>query len=196
MSEKKPTTRRPITLDDINAIDYIDQYKKIEVVDGDWNHDDVPFYRSHSMLSGVIQATTMTLLHEIVKQHGLGQIYSGSVGYVLEGSRENIQLMRRTDVSFVKKEHLRNDKRDEPFYQAPDLVVEVLFEDFAEDMFRRIHDFLSHGTAQVWVIIPLIQQLWVFLPNGSAKVNRVGDSIPVGDLLPGFTLDVATVFAE
>ncbi len=194
MIEKTPTAKRPITLDDIHDIDYIDAYKKIEVVGGDWNMIDEMFYRSHGGHSGSIQAKLIYFLLDYVDKHALGHVYSGSVGFVLKGERNNIQLMRRTDVSFVKAEHLKFEKCDEPFYRAPDLAVEVVWRDFADDMFQRIQDFLVHGTEQVWVVAPSPRQIWVYLPDGTAKRHDMGDTISADDLLPGFELVVATVF--
>lgn len=44
------TTKRPITLDDLNNVDWWDGYKKMEIVDGDWFLGGEPFYRSHSLM--------------------------------------------------------------------------------------------------------------------------------------------------
>ena len=195
-AEKKPTRNRPITLNDVFDISSVDAYKKIEVVDGDWSQPDVRFYRSHGILSGVIQGNLIGLLWDFVKENAIGRVYAGSVGFVMEGNRDNIQLMRRTDVSFVRKEYIPTVNRDEPYYRAPDLAVEVLYQDFADDMYQRIDDFLSHGTEQVWVVTPSPQVIWVYLPDGTAKAYRPGDTISSGDLLPEFTLDVAQVFEE
>jgi len=195
MKEKEPTTRRPITLDDINQIDYIDRYKKIEIVNGDWNEPDVPFYRSHGMLSGVIQGTVIYLFGQYTREHNdLGVALAGSVGYVMEGTRDNIQLMRRTDVSFVRTEKLLSTPKDEPIYAAPDIAIEVVYQDFADDMFQRIDDFLSHGTEQVWVVAPSPKTITVFLPGDIARIYRPGQIIVLDDVLPGFKLDVAAVF--
>lgn len=193
MNEKKPTTRRPITLADIEAIDYIDGYKKIEVVDGDWHKPDVLFYRSHGALAGITATNILRQFFQQLEPLNLGHIYAGSVGYVMEGRRDNIHLMRRTDISFVKNEHL-TDEHDEPYYRAPDLAVEILHEDLADDLFERIHDYLSHGTEQVWVIVPSLKQILVSLPDGTSKTYYPGDTLPGGALLPGFTLEVEAVF--
>jgi hypothetical protein len=168
-TEKKPTDKRPISWADVEDIEYIDAYKKIEIVDGDWHLPEERFYRSHGMLSGVIQANMTYRLYPFVEDNALGQVYAGSLSFVLEGNRDNIQLMRLTDVSFVRKAHVLTENRDEPYYRAPDLAVEVVFRDFADDMFQRIEDFLSHGTEQVWVVAPSPQIVWVYLQDGTAK---------------------------
>lgn len=191
--EKKPTENRPITWADVEDIGYIDAYKKIEIVNGDWHLPEEHFYRSHGMLSAVIQANIIYRLGAFILENPLGRVYAGSLAYVLEGHRDNIQLMRLTDVSLVKQENL-TDKKWEPYYRAPDLAVEVVYRDFADDMFQRIEDFLSHGTEQVWVVAPSPQLIWVYTQDGTAKVYRAGDTLSGGDLLPDFTLDVAQVF--
>ncbi|MDX1995711.1 MAG: Uma2 family endonuclease [bacterium] len=201
MGQKTPTTQRPITLDDINAVDYIDQYKKIEVVDGDWSMAEVPFYRSHDMFAGGIHSDLMFKLGQFVMENHLGRVYAGSLGFVLKGTRDNIQLMRRTDVSFFKTENLKHEKQDEPYYRAPDLAVEILSGiaacgDQADDVFQRVEDFLLHGTAQVWIVAPSPKQILVFLSGGTVGIYRSGDTLPGGDLLPGFSLDVGAVFEE
>lgn len=193
--DDKPTSKRPITLDDINAIDFIDAYKKIEVVDGDWNEPDVEFYRSHGMLSGVIQGTLIYLFgNYTIDRKDLGVSLAGMVGYVMQGTRDNIQLMRRTDFSFVKAEKLVGINKDEPLYCAPDLAVEVVYQDFADDMFQRIEDFLSHGCSQVWVVAPSPKTITVFLPDDTARIYRAAQIITIGDLIPGFSIAVDEVF--
>jgi Uma2 family endonuclease len=195
VNDKEPTTRRPITLDDINDIDYVDRYKKIEVVNGDWNEADVPFYRSHGMLSGVIQGTLIYLFGKYAKEHDeLGVALAGSVGFVMEGTRNSIQLMRRTDISYVRIEKLSATPKDEPIYAAPDIAIEVVYQDFADDMFQRIDDFLSHGTEQVWIVAPSPKTITVFLQNDIARIYRPGQVIVLDEILPDFRLDVATVF--
>lgn len=191
--EKKPTKSRPITWADVEGIGYIDAYKKIEIVDSDWYLPDEHFYRSHGMLSGRIQARMTYFLGDFVKENSLGRVYAGSLAFVLEGHRDNIQLMRLTDISFVKAENI-TDKQWEPYYRAPDLAVEVVYRDYADDMFQRIEDFLNHGAEQVWVIAPSSQIVWIFLPDGTAKAYRSGDKILGGDLLPEFELEVSMIF--
>lgn len=193
-AEKTPTEKRPITWADVEDIGYIDAYKKIEIVGGDWHLPEELFYRGHGALSGAIQANIIYRLGAfIIEENPLGRVYAGSLAYVLEGHRDNIQLMRLTDTSFVKKENL-TDKKWEPYYRAPDLAVEVVYRDFADDMFQRIDDFLSHGTEQVWVVAPSPKIIWVYTQDGTAKAYRPGDTLLGGDLLPDFMLDVAKVF--
>jgi len=187
------STKRPITLDDLNNIDWWDGYKKIEIVDGDWFFGGEPFYRSHSPYAGWMQTKLMVSMWQHIENSNSGQIYTGSVGYVLEGQRDNIQLMRRTDISFVLKENITSDKW-EPYYRAPDLAIEIISDDLPEDIVRRKDDFLNHGTQQVWQVYPDSEQIIVYLPNGTSKKYGVGDTINGGELLNGFELDVVKVF--
>jgi Uma2 family endonuclease len=63
-------------------------------------------------------------------------------------------------------------------------------------MFQRIEDFLAHGTKQVWVVTPSPRQIWVYLPDGTAKRYEMGDTISYRDLLPGIELDVKAIFED
>jgi Uma2 family endonuclease len=186
-------SKRPITLDDLNSIDWWDGYKKIEIVDGHWYFGGEPFYRSHGAISGWIQTRLMVAMGEHVKELELGRVYTGSVGYVLEGYRDNIQLMRRTDISFVLKDNITSNKW-EPYYRAPDLAIEIVSDDLAGDMARRIKDYLSHGTQQVWQVYPDSNQIIVHLPDGTSKKYGVDGQIDGGELLSGFKLDLSKVF--
>ena len=186
-------TKRPITLDDLNNVDWWDGYKKMEIVDSDWYFGGEPFYRSHSPYAGWMQSKLMLSMWQHLEQYKSGQVYTGSVGYVLEGQRDNIQLMRRTDISFVLKENFPSNKW-EPYYCAPDFAIEIISEDLPDDIIRRRDDFLGHGTQQVWQIVPDDEQIIVYLPNGTSTKYGVDDTIAGGELLSGFELDVSKVF--
>lgn len=188
------SSTRPITLDNLNNVDWWDGYKKIEIVDGDWYFGGEPFYRGHGAISGWIQSKLiLTIGNHVNANDRLGRVYTGSVGFVLEGHREAIKLMRRTDISFVLKENITTNKH-EPYYRAPDLSIEIINDDLPEDMEQRINDFLNHGTQQVWQIYPDTEQIIVYLPDGTSKKYGVDDKIDGGELLNGFVLDVSKVF--
>jgi Uma2 family endonuclease len=219
-AEKKPTEKRPITWADVEDIGYIDAYKKIEIVDGDWSIVDVPFYRRHNGFAATVHANLLRKLQRFVLLDGLGYVYPGRLGFVLDGTMDDIQLLRRTDISvvcelqiewetigegvfkahglddpsFIGVGHAITHNFSAPLFFAPNLAVEILYQDFADDMFQRIEDFLSHGTEQVWVVAPSSQVVWVYTQHGTAKAYRLGDTLSGGDLLPGFVLDIAKVF--
>lgn len=135
----------------------------------------------------------MLSMWQHLEQYKSGQVYTGSVGYVLEGQRDNIQLMRRTDISFVLKENFPSNKW-EPYYRAPDFAIEIISDDLPEDIIRRKDDFLKFGTQQLWQIIPDDEQIIVYLPNGTSTKYGVDDTIAGGELLSGFELVVSKVF--
>lgn len=186
-------SKRPITLDDLNSVDWWDGYKKIEIVNRDWYFGGEQFYRSHDVVSGWIQTKLMTAIWEYVEDLELGLVYSGSVGFVLEGHRDDIQLMRRTDISLVLKENIATEKW-EPYYRAPDLAIEIITDDLPYDVEHRSNDFLSHGTQEVWQVYPELKQIIVHRADGTSKKYGMEDTILGGDLLAGFALAVSKVF--
>lgn len=186
-------TKRPIIWDDVTSVEWWDGYKKIEIVDGDWWFGNEPFYRGHGSISGWIQTKVMMELWNHLEPLKVGQIYSGSLGFVLDGHRDAIQQMRLTDISFVLKENITEEKW-EPYYRAPDLAVDVISDDLAGDLQRRTNDFLRYGTKQVWVVYPELKQIEVHYPDKTARTYGVDDTLDGGVLLSGFMLGVKKVF--
>jgi len=123
----------------------------------------------------------------------VGRMYSGSLGFVLNAHRDAIDLMRLTDMSFVSNENL-SDKKWEPYYCAPDFAVDVISDDFADDLKRRTDDFLRYGTQQVWVVYPETGQIVVHYPDKTSKTYGIDNTLDGGELLSGFKLNMKKVF--
>jgi hypothetical protein len=47
---------------------------------------------------------------------------------------------------------------------------------------------------QVWHVYPDSREIVAHFPDETSKTYRPGDTLPGGDPLPGFSLDVAAVF--
>ena len=103
------------------------------------------------------------------------------------------------DVSFVRKGLLpKGWNIERPFPGAPTLAVEVVSpDDDAEDLLKRVRDYLRAGSEQVWIAYPSERE--VHQHRRGADVVRVytqgDDVIDTADLFPGLTLTVSAVFA-
>lgn len=87
----------------------------------------------------------------------------------------------------------------ERFFQraAPDLIVEVLSPDQNVRLFlARITFYLRHGVRLVWVIDPEDRVITVYRPDADPRDLRSGDTLDGADVLPGFTVPVADIFAQ
>ncbi len=103
------------------------------------------------------------------------------------------------DVAFVSRERLpRGDARSvPPFRAAPDLAIEILSPDQEMGRFtEKIQFYLRHGVRLVWVVDPRAETVTVHRPDADPFTLGAGDVLDGGDVLPGFTLPVAGIFAE
>lgn len=133
------------------------------------------------------------LLDVFVELHRLG-IVTGADGMMRLTSRN----VRIPDVSFVSWNQL--PKRQVPSKPIPnlfpDLAVEVLSEsNTPREMELKRIDYFGAGTRLVWQVDPQSRQVEIFT---SVEQRQVLDSTQVldgGDVLPGFTLSLADLFA-
>lgn len=80
---------------------------------------------------------------------------------------------------------------------APDLAVEVLSRGQPNQRFdRKIAFYLAHSVRLVWIIDPRTQLVTVLAPGEEPRTLASGDSLDGGDVLPGFAVEVAEIFAQ
>ena len=82
---------------------------------------------------------------------------------------------------------------------SPDLVVEVLSESNTKsEMRQKLREYFANGTRLAWYVDPATRSVAVYTADADepANVLRDGDTLTGGDLLPGFELALATLFAD
>ena len=80
---------------------------------------------------------------------------------------------------------------------APDLAVEVLsLSNTAGEMARKRREYLSAGTKLVWEIDPELRTVAVYSEPEEPVVLTATETLDGGDVLPGFLLPLADLFAE
>lgn len=80
--------------------------------------------------------------------------------------------------------------------QMPDLVVEIKsLNDVELKMRKKALYYLENGTRLVWLVFPRKKQIEVHTAETIA-ILTVDDVLDGGDVLPGFTLPVRTIFAR
>lgn len=127
------------------------------------------------------------VLAPFVQEHGLGFLMGADCGYSHIFPHAPRQL-RYPDLSFVRKERLSVDEPpDSNLRIVPDLVVEVASpNDLAEDVERRVTDFVRAKVPLIWVIYPNVRSIRVLKHGASAPILFDTDEIDGGDVLPGF----------
>lgn len=110
--------------------------------------------------------------------------------------RLDSDTVRRPDVAFLSVETLaRFDKTKSILDIVPDLVAEVVSpSDAAEDLMRKVNQFLAAGTKCVWVIYPAERKVHAYEPNDQVRVLGEKKNLESPELLPGFSLPVSQLF--
>ncbi len=133
---------------------------------------------------------------EYLTEHRLGILLS-STGAL----RIRPDLARSGTLMFVRWESLpggrlppREDRVPEV---VPDLVLEVLFpSNTPGEMVRKRRDFFSAGVKHLWEIDPESQSARAYTGVDSMLEIPVGGTLAAENVLPGFSLSLAQVFAR
>ena len=81
--------------------------------------------------------------------------------------------------------------------RAPDLAVEVLSPDqHRSQLLDKIRFYLLHGVRPVWVLDPDTSTITVQTAGEDARVLGTGHILDGGEVLPGFSVAVADIFAQ
>lgn len=131
-----------------------------------------------------------TALREFVASHKLGE------GTVETEFRLARNTARTPDIAFVTSERFKTIDIDRsPVEGAPDLAVEVISPaNRAEEMMRKVHQYLDSGCRSVWVIYPGVQRAEIHSKAGVQRL-RESDSLKEEKLLPGFELPLSKVLS-
>ncbi|MCE9527518.1 MAG: Uma2 family endonuclease [Planctomycetales bacterium] len=105
-------------------------------------------------------------------------------------------IVRAPDVFFVSKSRFSKGGIPEAFWPlAPDLAVEVISPgETAVEINEKAHEYLSAGTALVWLIYPRSREVVVQTPDGHSHRFRENDVLQDENVLPGFRCAVAELF--
>jgi Uma2 family endonuclease len=122
-----------------------------------------------------------------------GRLATADPGFTLARRPDTV---RAPDIAYVSRERHAAPMPDGFPEFAPDLALEVRSpNDRVGAVVAKVGDWLSAGTTMVWVVDPLRESVVVYHANGSVKVLGIGDSLTGEELLPGFVMPLATVFA-
>ena len=127
-----------------------------------------------------------------VAEHDLGDVLGAETGFTLARDPDTV---RAPDVAFVSKSR-RPTNRKGFVSLAPDLVVEVVSpSDEPDEVQAKIEDYLDAGVKVVWIIYPKTQSVTVYRSLADVYIVRADAVLTADDLLPGFALPVAHIFA-
>jgi Uma2 family endonuclease len=159
---------------------------KYELVDGDIVRTSAGVRHGH--ISGHLACQ----LDVYIEAHKIGVVLDSSTGFRMKSGN-----VRSPDVSFVAKERLVGmTEAPEGFFEgAPDLAVEVLSpDDKMKNVLKKLAEYFDNGTRLAWVVNPKDEIVLEYRSPESATILTDSDILDGGEVVPGFTLPIATLF--
>jgi Uma2 family endonuclease len=128
-------------------------------------------------------------LRTFLKTHHLGRVV------VETDFRLSPDTVRISDAAYITAERMNNLDLDEMIEGAPALAIEVVSpNDRAQELVRKVDQYLAAGTRCVWVVYPQTREVHIFQPDGTSRILRESESLRNDELLPGFSVEVGTLF--
>jgi Uma2 family endonuclease len=128
----------------------------------------------------------------------VGRLLSGDVGVRFSLPDDPDQL-RGLDVCYLSAEQVARlgaVPTAEYLVEMPALVVEVISpSETASYVNEKVNDLLRGGAQMVWLFYPKTRTVMVLRPDGSARMIPAGGLLDGNDVLPGFTVELASIFA-
>jgi Uma2 family endonuclease len=142
---------------------------------------------------GHIAARMARLLDRHATETSCG-VAAGETGFVLSRDPDTVRV---PDAAFVSKERFESVGDTAKHWPgAPDLAVEIVS---PGDSFRAVQEkaleWVAAGTVAVLVLDPDERTATVYRSGGEAHVYREGETLDLGDAVPGFTVTVAELYA-
>jgi Uma2 family endonuclease len=128
-------------------------------------------------------------IREFAHPRNLGRVF------VDTGHQLTPETVRIPDVSYVPAERMREIDLDNRIQGAPTLAIEVVSPtDLAEELTQKVKQYLAGGSKAVWVFYPKPREAQVFRAGGEIFLRRQSDTLEEPEVLPGFSLDLNSVF--
>ena len=133
-------------------------------------------------------------LKGFAKQHRLGKVMVGEVGIY---TRRNPDTVRAADVAFISNERYARWNKTGYLDVAPDLVVEIMSPDERwNDVIQKLREYFGVGVRLVWVAHPETRTVYAYRSMTDVCEFGESDTLTGDDVLPGFSVLLASLFEE
>jgi Uma2 family endonuclease len=186
----------------------------MEFIDGQWRPKHPPFppplhdregceyvddtwvEKPASFKSGRVGIKLLRRLESFLETSPIGVSQWPEMGY--QCFPDAPKQVRKPDVSFIRIERMTKevwDSGNSPI--APDFAAEVISpNEEAEDVNRKVQEYLAVGVRLVWVIYPKTKTVWIFRLSGTGAWVAGAAELSGEDVIPGFTISLETLFSE
>lgn len=167
-----------------------DDGARYELVDGDLIMMS-PSGSEHGMIIGQFS----WMLSNYVRIHDLGVLFGAETGFLISRDPDTVLA---PDIAFIRRERLEKTGVPKTYHpEAPSLVVEVVSpNDKAEEVDIKMRRWLEAGVELAWVVHPAARSVTVYRSPHDIVVLTEDKTLDGGDLLPGFTCQIAEIFVR
>jgi Uma2 family endonuclease len=187
------TTTRLITADELLVIPHRDEHGNdcvLELIRGE-----VRRMSPSGITHGVFCTELAIEIGGFVKANNLGIVCGAETGFIVERDPDSVLGADVAFISHERRANIVNPDKFGPF--APDLAVEVLSPgNRPGEIAEKIALYFGAGARAVWVFNPKKHTAAVYTSPIDVRVLNEEDTLDGGDVLPGFTLNLAKLFAE
>ncbi len=124
----------------------------------------------------------------------LGVVFSDGAGFLLQRDPDTV---RGPDAAYIVRERIPSGTRFPGVIPIiPDLTVEVVSAtDRPSEVREKAEDYLAAGVRLVWVFWPETRTVTVYTPEAEPYTLTADETLDGGDVLPGFAVAAAELFA-
>lgn len=143
---------------------------------------------------GYIAGRIFSRLERHVDANGLGRAYIAETGFKIYSNPDTV---RAPDAAFVSRERLEATGEVEGYWPgAPDFVAEVVSpNDTHSEVVEKALEWLEASCRMILVVEPKRKTATVYRSREDIRILTEGDSIDGADVVPGWRLPVAEIFA-
>ena len=183
--DQPPAGRIVLTYEDYCALP--NDGRRYEILEGE-----LAVTPSPSIAHQRFSRNLLVLLHNHVRDHQLGEIFSAPCDVILEKTSVVVP-----DLLFVSRERL-GIVTDRGVEGAPDLIVEILSPGTARrDRVEKAQLYARHGVRHYWLVDPDARTVEAFeLAEGQyhRTAHLAGDATFAPSLFPGLTIPLGTLW--
>ncbi len=143
---------------------------------------------------GRVEINVGAILRAFVQQHKIGEVLVGEVGIY---TARHPDTVRGADVAYISIERMARVQSPSYLDVAPELAVEILSpDDRWGELMDKLTEYFAVGVQVVWVADPKTQSVYVYHAPDKVQHFSAEDTLPGGEVLPGFGVLVAELFAR
>ena len=159
-----------------------------ELVDGVWLERNMGARVSH--ISSKLRAKIS--IHS--EQHVPGFIVDGDTGFLYPALANGRR--RHPDTAFFRPDQVPNGELPDGWVDYPAaLIVEVVSpHNTADEIERKIGEWLDGGAERVWVVYAETRHIAIHYPDRHSITLTKSDTLDGEDVFPGFRMKVASIF--